>query len=194
VDSGIPAVTPQIANVIYTSIPTLALLTVGDIYYESDAKLSKIIEIDATNLRFYVRDNLDWSAGTWQAQTAIPIEMRWNPIFMNNPAMLKQFSEVTLMTTSSLESPLIGFRALSSSDYEDIQFTGQGSGSWGLFGWGEVPWGGDAEILRYRTLVPVQKQRDSALYVRVVQDTIYNNFEIAGLSIIYRVIGPRVVR
>ncbi len=151
--------------------------------------------MDNVNLRFFVQDNLDWSGGLtpWQAQKAIPIEIRWNPIFMGNPAMLKHFSEVTLITTSSMENLIMGFKGVSSSDY-DISFTGSASGAWGLFPWGDVPWGGDAEILRYRTLVPVQKQRDSMIYIRAVQSTIYNNFEISGLSIIYRVIGPRVVR
>ena len=194
VDTMVPEVVPDQTNVIYVPTPTLATITVGDIYYESDSKFSKITDIDNVNLRFFVQDNLDWSGGTWQAQKAIPTEVRWNPIYMGNPAMLKQFSETTLITTSSLETLIMGFKGVSSSDFTDVSFSGTASGAWGLFPWGEVPWGGDAEVLRYRTLVPVQKQRDSALQVRVTQSTIYNNFEISGLSIIYRVIGPRVVR
>lgn len=194
VDSTVFELVPAAANVIYVSPLTLTSLTVGDIYFESDAKFSKIIELDNVNSRFYTNDNLDWSGGTWEAQKAIPIEIRWNPLFMGNPSMLKHFSEATMITTSSLEDVIIGFKGISSSDYENIQFTGSSSGGWGLFPWGDVPFGGDAEILRYRTLIPKQKQRDSAIYVRAAQDTIFNNFEISGLSIIYRVIGPRVVR
>lgn len=194
VDSGVSETVPALANVIYVSVGTLTSLAVGDVYYESVSKYSKITQIDPVNIRFYTQDNLDWSGGTWEAQKIIPCEIRWNPIFMGNPSMLKQFSEVTVLTTSSLESLLVGFKGVSSSDYEDIQFAGTATGAWGLFPWGDVPWGGDPEVLRYRTLVPMQKQRDSAIFIRAAQDTIYNNFEISGLSIIYRVIGPRVVR
>lgn len=157
-------------------------------------KFSKVIAVDPDTITFQVQDVLDWSGGTWEVQKVIPTEIQYNPIFMGNPAMLKQFSEVTLITASSLESPRMGFKGITSSGFEYVDFATQSTGGWGLFPWGDGPWGGEAQVLRYRTWVPRQKQRDSAIVISVSQDTIYNNFEISGLSIVYRVIGPKVIR
>lgn len=193
-DSEAFELVPSEANVFYVDPTTLLNVQVGDVYYEDETKFSKVLAVDPETITFTVQDALDWSGGTWEVQKVIPIEIRYNPIYMSNPSMLKQFSEVTLITSSSLEGVRLGFKGVTSSGFEYIPFEGIASGGWGLFSWGDVPWGGDAEVLRYRTLVPRDKQRDSALVVSVLQDTIYNNFEISGLSIIYRVIGPRVIR
>ncbi len=194
VDSGVLGAMFDSANVLYADISTLGTIAVGDIYFEDETKFSKITEVSTDNLYFVLQDNLDWSAGTWEAQKLIPTEIQFNPIYMSNPAMLKQFSECTLITTSSLENLVMGFRGVTSSSFDDVTFAGSSVGNWGLFPWGDVPWGGEAAVLRYRTLIPREKQKDSAISIRILQDTIFNNFEISGLSIIYRVIGPRVVR
>lgn len=194
VDSGIFELVPTLADTFYVSPTTLAEITVGDIYFESDIKFSKVIAVDPDTITFQVQDVLDWSGETWEVQKVIPIEIQYNPIFMGNPAMLKQFSEVTLITAASLEQPTMGFRGITSAGFEYVEFTNQATGGWGLFPWGEAPWGGENQVLRYRTWVPREKQRDSALIISVQQDTIYNNFEISGLSIVYRVIGPKVIR
>jgi hypothetical protein len=194
VDSAVFELVPDEANTLYVSPTTLERVSVGDIYYESETKFSKVTAVNPEMVTFQVQDALDWSGGTWEVQKVISCEIQYNPIYMGNPAMLKQFSEVTLITASSMETPEIGFKGITSSGFEYVNFAGSSSGGWGLFGWGEVPWGGAAEVLRYRTWVPREKQRDSALVISVRQDTIYNNFEISGLSIIYRVIGPKVIR
>jgi len=131
---------------------------------------------------------------TYDILPFIDVNVEWNPMHMDSPGILKHFSEATLLSTSPVENVTVGFKGVSSASYEDITFDINVLGAWGLFEWGNVVWGGDPTVLRYRTYVPPQKARDSAIYPRVVLGAIYNSFEISGFSMIYRVLGSRTRR
>ena len=129
-----------------------------------------------------------------EVRNYIDVEIEWNPVFMERPAMLKQFSECTVLTNAPLQTFTLGFKTWTSSNFESVTFSTETVGLWGSFGWGELPWGGDVEVERYRTYIPRSKQRDSALILRLQQNTTINNFELSGFSIIYRMIGSRTER
>ena len=125
---------------------------------------------------------------------AISVEVEWNPIYMGSPTILKQFSEATLVTTSSLDNLVMGFKGITSAAYEDTTFTTESIGGWGLFSWGGAAFGGDPQVLRYRTYIPREKQRDSAIYPRIQSGALFNNFEVSGISIVYRTLSQRTTR
>jgi len=124
----------------------------------------------------------------------IVTEIEWNPIIAKSPNVLKQFSETTLLVNKPIQAATISFKTLTSGDFESVEIEDDSLGLWGLFPWGEVPWGGSTSVFRYRTWVPRSKQRDSALILKLEQNTIYNDFEISGWSVIYRNISQRVTR
>lgn len=169
-------------------------VSVGDMYVETENKFSKIISIDELNNTITLQDDLVWTQVQSEVRKTIPIKVDWNPLYMDSSASLKQFSECTLVTKSALDALTLSFKGVSSGGFEDITFGDVSQGLWGLFPWGEVPWGGDPSIFRYRTYIPVQKQRDSAIFVRLSQNAVYNRFEISGISMMYRIIGPRTRR
>jgi hypothetical protein len=131
---------------------------------------------------------------TYDILPYIDVLVTWNPFYMGTPGILKHFSEATLISTSPVENVTVGFKGVSSAAFEDIEFNTNVLGAWGLFEWGNVVWGGDPTVLRYRTYIPAQKARDSALFARIRLGAIFNNFEISGFSVIYRVIGSRTRR
>jgi len=131
---------------------------------------------------------------TCEVRASFEVDIEWNPVTMDHPSTLKQFSECTVLTNRPLKDFTLGFKTWTSAFYDRVSFVSDTSGFWGTFPWGEVPWGGEVDVTRYRTYVPRAKQRDSAITLRITQDTIYNNFEISGFSIMYRFIGSKTER
>ena len=179
---------------ITTDPVTLDSIQVGDMYVETQVKFSRVLSINVFDSTFTVQDDLGWDLVPAEIRKAIDIDVRWNPLHMDSPAILKQFSECTLITQVALDNLILSFKGISSGSFEDIEFTSISQGLWGLFPWGEVQWGGAPSVLRYRTYIPVQKQRDSAIFVKLTQRAAFNRFEISGLSIMFRPIGPRTRR
>jgi len=177
----------------------LTLTSVNDIavgyqYYESSSKFSYITAVDTSNNTITLLDDLVWTTGSREVRPYIVTTMEWNPIYANSPNILKQFPEATLLVNKPITDITVGYKTLSSAFYEYVTITDSSNGPWGLFEWGEVPWGGSPSIFRYRTWVPRAKQRDSAIILRLTQNTIYNDFEISGWSLIYRTVSQRVTR
>jgi hypothetical protein len=177
----------------------LTLTSVNDIavgyqYYESSSKFSYITAVDTSNNTITLLDDLAWTTGSREVRPYIVTTMEWNPIYANSPNILKQFPEATLLVNKPVTDITVGYKTLSSAFYENVTITDSSNGPWGLFEWGEVPWGGSPSIFRYRTWVPRAKQRDSAIILRLTQNTIYNDFEISGWSLIYRTVSQRVTR
>jgi hypothetical protein len=137
---------------------------------------------------------LSFNYPTVQYRQAIDVEIEYNPISAGHPGILKQWSEAMLITRKSMENFTLAFNSGNSLNFDAISFTGQAVGGWGLFAWGDVPWGGEQTTLRYRTYIPRDKQRDPFLSIHIEQATSGNNFEIAGIQLMYRNISSKVVR
>jgi hypothetical protein len=166
-------------------------------------KYTKVVSValETTGTPQYVirtQDALDYTAAAnyplINGRRTINVEVEYNPISAGQPGILKQWSEALLITRQSMENFELSFKSGNSLNFDAVSFFGQATGAWGLFGWGEVPWGGEQSTLRYRTYVPRDKQRDPSLSVRIKQATSGNNFEIAGLQLTYRNISSKVVR
>lgn len=164
-------------------------------YYTKVTEVSK----DSNGLYvIYLRDDINFplvpGPNTLKARAAIPVEWEYNPITAGHPAIVKQWSESTLITRKSLENFNILFASGNSLNFDAVSFSGQSSGGWGTFAWGTIPWGGETFSLRYRTYIPRNKQRDPFLSVKIKQATCLNNFEVVGLQIMYRNLSSRSVK
>lgn len=197
-----------LAGDINSSVTTLSL-TDGSSYSEGDTILigTENILLGVKNVNQFtgctrgyrlttavLHTNGDDVFETCEVRASFEIDIEWNPVMMDHPSTLKQFSECTVLTNKPLKDFNVGFKTWTSAFYDRVEFVSDTSGFWGTFPWGEVPWGGEVDVTRYRTYVPRAKQRDSALILRLTQDTIYNNFEISGFSIMYRFIGSKTER
>jgi hypothetical protein len=188
VDCTVSAVAENVITIDHSSA---LLANVGDMFWETDNKYSIITAVDDVADTLTLTDDLDWSTGAGEIRGYIPVSIEWNPITCDRPSALKQFSECTLMFNQPAREFDLGFKSTNSPAVDSITFESETDGAWGYFPWGDVPWGGEVDITEYRTYVPRQKQRGTSLVVKFEQDTIYNDFELAGFSLVYRDISSK---
>jgi hypothetical protein len=197
---------PDFAEISINTVD-FANVRVGDILWTHNEKFSRIESIDTlrntvtvlvpvwfTDYEFTEEVTTGGDLGVPTILPYIDVIVEWNPITAGSPAMLKQFSEATLLTTSAIQQPVLGFRGATNPSTTYVEFESTTIGNWGMFAWGNNPWGGEPAVLRYRTFIPADNQRDSMLIPRFEQKTSYNNFECSGLSLSYRQLGSKVVR
>jgi hypothetical protein len=141
-----------------------------------------------------VEDDLAWTAGAATAYTPIEVDIRLVPQHANNPGILKQFREITVFfRKANFQTLNIGFRTDLSVGVEEVPVSPITEGPWGGFPWGSVPWGGgDPLVQPIRTWVPREKQRAHWLDLEIVHVNALNVFALAGLSLVYEPMSPRM--
>ena len=189
-------ITVTVTNV-STNILTLSTVTnisVGDLFWQSTTKFSKITAIDTSAATITLEQDLSFTTGSHKVLASFDVDVEWNPITAGAPSLMKQFSEAVLLTNRNVSDAYLGFSTDLAKAETKIQFTGNSVGAWGLFSWGASDWGGVVLPKNYRTYVPREKQRASLLNIRLTENATYNNFEIAGLRISYRMFSQRSTR
>ena len=138
--------------------------------------------VDSTTIT--VEDVLVWAAGAAIGYEPITKDVSWLPNSSDNPGILKHFSECTVIfSDASFNKVDIGFQTNLSDDFEFVTVSELIGLGWGLFEWGNRPWGapgGRPEPVR--TYVPLEKQRCSWLNFRVRNNEVFSNFSLAGIS------------
>lgn len=124
-----------------------------------------------------------------------PIEnlIQWAPIDVDNPGILKQFSEVTLFFRNAAFREIDAtFASNISIGLETVPITNRSTTGWGQPQWGRFPWGsplgGQSAI---RTYVPRDKQRASWLTLRLRTEEAFTGFSLQGVSVIYNPMSSR---
>ncbi len=145
-----------------------------------------IEEIDGLVLT--VLDATGFTAAAATVYTPILNKVQWAPIDVENPAMLKQFSEVTFMfKNAAFQEIIAGFGSnISSGIFEVPCLNNTGNAQWGGFEWGLQPWGGvfgGANVLR--TYVPQEKQMANWLTISLETNEAFTGFALQGLSLNY---------
>jgi hypothetical protein len=188
------SVTPTAVTANVVTLTSTVGIEVGDVYSESTTAFSTISAIDTLTNKITLDADLSWqSSGTFEVWPAYTSTVTWNPIVDGGAAHLKQFSEAAVLTAYSFSDGQLGFRTDQGQDWEYVDLPGTTSSDlWGLFAWGEVPWGGEAGMLRsHRTYVPRAKQRSSGLYVRFTIDSALSDWELTGIEITARSCAKR---
>lgn len=174
-------------------LASTAGVSVGDLYYESSAKYSKIISVSSNEIE--VIDDRSYSAGAAQVFKRIEAEVEWNPATGENPGISKQWQDVVLMFKDlGFTTAEVGFRSEISAGVTVTELTGNPESGWGLSGWGNGPWGGGATTKNLRTWVAKEKNICAQLSLRFGHDCAYTKFSLSGVSLMYRPIGERVTR
>jgi hypothetical protein len=154
----------------------------GDALYQSASVQSIITDVQPAYVT--VQDQLTWAHGAVTVYRAIDCQMEWAPITGQNPGVLKQFPEISfLFRQSQFNTVTASFRSDLSTYYEPVPLSGNRTGLWGLFPWGQQPWGGVTYPRPLRTLIPREKQWASQLSVKFQHRQAFGLFSLQGLSL-----------
>ena len=176
------------ASVFFTNYPS----SEGIIKFESP-----IIDLDKVNNKLTLKTSMMLMSGDIILYKAIPSKIIWNPIFFQDPSLLKQVREGTMMfENSNFSSVDISYATDLSPSFQGITFNGDGLGvgDWGLFAFGTINWGGIAAPVPLRTLIPLEKQRCRYMNVKFEHSVAFEKYAIYGLSLTFRAVSARGYR
>jgi len=167
-------------------------IDIGDLLFQSDSVLSVITLVSSTTVT--VNDTVTWSIGSATVYRAIQCDIEYAPVTGGNPGTCKQFPEISLLfKVARFNTGTMGFATDVSGSFETLIFSGNRSGLWGYFPWGEQPWGGTRSTLPFRTFIPLEKQRGALLRVQFSLRESYGEFKLLGFSLPFRDTGSYVI-
>lgn len=141
-----------------------------------------------------VTNSNGFSAGNATVYTPILNKIEWSPLDVQNPGILKQFSEITMFFKNAAFTSIDAiFSSNISTGKRTVPVQNSPSPtSWGLFPWGGGPWGGflgGASVLR--TYVPREKQRGSWMILALQTEQAFTSFSLQGVSLVYNPMTSR---
>lgn len=193
VDEGIDS---EIVTVVSENILELVStdsVEVGDILYQSASTFSPITAVDYNTNQITVVSSLPWAVGIVEIRSAFECSVTWKQVFGDNPSFVRQFSEgLALFKNTRFNTATLNFATDYSGSSDPVAIYGTGNGLWGLFNWGEVPWGGATLPDNVRFLIPQAKQIGSYLIPSMKIRQGYSDFKFQGLTITYFNTSPEV--
>lgn len=161
-------------------------VSAGDILYQDTTHFSPILSVDLSNSTVTVQYELSFTTGAVSILSAYLCNITWKQVFGDNPAFVRQFSEgLALFKNTRFNAATMRFVTDFSQTPSDVPLTGTGDTLWGLFGWGEQPWGGTIIPSNIRFYVPQDKQLGSYLIPELRIKQGWSDFRCQGLSITY---------
>ncbi len=173
------------AQVFYSNYP----LSVGTIDFEV-----AILSVSSSTNTITVKTGLNFLFGDITLYKAIPSTVIWNPLFFGDPSVTKQVREGTMIfENSNFSKVTLSYGTDMSPGFSPIVFEGPGlsNGDFGYFAFGSINWGGVAAPIPLRTYIPLAKQRCRFMNVKFAHSVAFEKYAIYGLSLTFRVIGPR---
>lgn len=181
VDYGL-SLTISSASTYSVYLSSTSEIEVGDLLYQSSSVNSLITAVEAAYVT--VQDNITWTVGACTVYKGINCEIEYAAITGQNPGMVKQFPEVSMLYRAArFTTATLSFATDVSGYFESVDISGNRTGLWGLFPWGEVAWGGASTTVPIRTLVPLEKQRASLLRMKFTHRQGYGYFKLNGFSV-----------
>jgi hypothetical protein len=189
------AVTVTLVSTTTLTLSSVTGLTVGDMYVEDDNKFARITAISTGANTITIETDLDWTTGSREVRKRYVSTLEWNPVHLNTPGHMKQWFEWLALLTSDFNTASVYFKTDQDSGWEGTDLVGYASDAWGLFNWGEAPWGGGGGVeFAHRTYIPRTKQRSATIHVQLSIDTTYTPWEMSGFELTYRDAGMRLLR
>jgi hypothetical protein len=168
-------------------------INVGDLLYQDSTHASVITAIDSTNNTVTVQYLVTWSVASATIYPAIGSTVQWKPIVAGNPGFLRQYSEGDLLfNTTRFTMATIAFSTDLYQSLVSVPLTGFAIGSWGLFPWDGVPWGGGGNPLPLRFYVPLNCQLASQLNPQFSIYQAWSNWSLTGLNLVYQDINQEL--
>lgn len=142
-----------------------------------------------------IAPTIGFTAGAATVNAPILNKVQWSPIDVENPAMLKQFSEVTFFFKDAAFTEIdASFSTNVSQGYDTVPILNTSSVvAWGEFPWGEAPWGGvPSGEATLRTYVPREKQRGNWLKLYLELEEAFTSFSLQGVSLNLKDMSTRI--
>lgn len=159
-------------------------IIVGDIIYQSASLFAIVESIDVAAQTFTIESDPGLTVAAATVLHGIATRIAWVPATFRNPGVQKQIHTATLLfKTDFLGNASLGFKTDLEQDEEAVTIAGRGLGLWGLFGWGEELWGGEAFKRPLRQWLPRSKQRCSQLTVSFEHTWGFSNWQLIGLAL-----------
>lgn len=202
VDEAIPVLVQSYTG-LEVVLDTVTGVAIGDLLWQNQSGTvvySEIVDIDIPALTVTVAAEIMWDIGGAAADTAVlqAIEsiVQWKPMDGGDPTEVKQHSEGQIIfRRARFLNASMKFATDISPGFDEVELLGQSGGSWGLFPWGESPWGGVTRPSTLRFYVPQDKQYAGVIIPRLEIRSGYSNWQLEGGSIIpfdigYELGGP----
>lgn len=192
VDYGFAATVSGVSTTTLT-ISNSDNIAAGDVIYQSSTVFSTVASVDSVAGTVVVDVDASFSTGAVTVYKAISTKIAWIPFTLGNPGIQKHFREVAFLFKQDFTgTATIAFTSDLSPSEETDSLAGTAIGLWGLFGWGEIPWGGDNIKRPMRIYVTRNKQRASQLTVEFRHATGYADYQLNGISLIANKMSERV--
>lgn len=133
--------------------------------------------------------------GPVTAYHGIETTVTWAPQHFGSPSIVKHVRESTILfSTAAFTNAVASFSSDLSPGFVDIEFDGEGNGSWGSFSWGTATWGGDGTSRPFRTYIPRAKQRCRFIEPRFTHSTALEKYALYGVSFTWEAVSSRGYR
>lgn len=172
-------------------------LQLGMTFKQSTSQVH-ILAIDYVLNVITVDESKTWALGPAIVYSSIPVLLKFLPIFLNAPGVLKHFEEVTCLFNDALFRSIdIGFATNFSKSIDYTTINNSAFGGWGSFPWGSGPWGaggsGGGGRTAVRTFVPIEKQRGHWIDISIRSNEVFTPFGFQGISLKADLTGTRFV-
>jgi len=168
-------------------------VAVGDILWQSDTLFSPILAVNLLTNTVTIQYVLSFTVAACSILKAYDCTMTWKQVFGDNPAFMRQFSEgIALFKNTRFNTANVSFVTDFSQSESQVPIEGVGNGLWGLFAWGELPWGGTIIPQKIRFLIPQEKQLGSYIIPTLQIKQGYSDFKFQGMSISFYNISQEV--
>lgn len=168
---------------------------VGDVIYQSTTVFGIVESVDTVAGTATVTSPADFTVAACDILGAIETTVTFVPLTAGNAGTLKHWhTAILLFETDYAGDATVTFTSDLDRSPSDVTVAGAAMGNWGLFGWGQVAWGGDNGVTPRRMLVPRPKQISSQLTVSFAHRAGYSSWEMAGLAVHFNPAGDRVAR
>jgi len=168
----------NLLNADTTLLHTNYSLSVNPVIYEVF-----ITSIDKKNISVTVDLMMPLVVGSLTHYKSISCNATLAPYFFGDPAILKHVRDATVrFATASLTRGTVGYNTDLSANFDDIEFTMEGTGNWGTWVFDSIAWGGEGTGRPFRTLIPKNKQRCTYIRTRFLHKAAFDEFRILGIS------------
>lgn len=126
---------------------------------------------------------------------SIKTQITWAPHAFGDPSMLKHVNESTIIFQNvTFSAATAAYSSDLSTGLDSVTINGDGTGIWGGFSWGQIPFGGDGTSRPFRTLIPVNKQRSRYINCQFTHSKALEQYSIFGLSYSFNPVSNKAYR
>lgn len=178
-------VSGQAGNVL--NITSSDLIEVGDMIFESETVFSFVESTNPAMSQITILDSVAFTPGAVLVYKSIPCKLKWLPATAENPTSLKHYSEIVFYFKSLFPSTAYAvFSSEKAPGERPVPIRGDSaSGGWGLFEWGNEPYGSVPSKKPMRCLVTREHQRCSQLSVTFTHNYAFAGWELNGVSLLF---------